>query len=62
MEKILFETKNIKLWNEVHFVASKTDIMEHVLQMQQISEMYKINYQGCFLMCIRVWEHRSFNG
>jgi hypothetical protein len=34
-KKILFESKNRTLWNEVHFVESKTDIMEQILQMQQ---------------------------
>jgi hypothetical protein len=34
MKSILFEQKNIKLWNKQHFVDKKTEIMLHNLQIQ----------------------------
>jgi len=46
VEKILFEPKNIKLWNEVHFVASKTYYGARLTNAANflVAEMYKINY------------------
>jgi hypothetical protein len=34
MKNVLFEQKKIKLWNQQHFVENKTEIMQHVLNMQ----------------------------
>ena len=34
MSNVLFENKNIKLWNKWHFVEIKTGIIQHVLKMQ----------------------------
>jgi hypothetical protein len=34
MNKILLQQEKIKLWNKWHFVESKTEIMQHVLNMK----------------------------
>jgi hypothetical protein len=39
---VLFEKKKIKLQNKWNSVEHKTDIMQHVLQMQQISLLPKL--------------------
>jgi hypothetical protein len=31
---VLFEQKEVKLWNKQHFVENETEIMQHVLEMQ----------------------------
>ena len=30
---MLFEEKNIELWNKWHFVENKTEVIQHVLKM-----------------------------
>jgi hypothetical protein len=37
MKKVLFKKNKIKLCNKLHFGENKTQIMQHVLKMQQIS-------------------------
>jgi hypothetical protein len=34
MKNMRFEKKKIKLWNKLHFVENKTEIMQHVLKIQ----------------------------
>ena len=34
MKNILFEYEMIQLWNKLHFMENKTEIMQHVLKMQ----------------------------
>jgi hypothetical protein len=34
MKDVLFEQKNVQLWNKWHFVETKTEIMQRVLNMQ----------------------------
>jgi len=34
---VLFENKKIKLWKKWNSVEHKADIMQHVLQMQQLT-------------------------
>ena len=46
MKNVLCEKKKIKLWNKWHFVENKTEIMQCVLQMPQIS----LNFEECFYM------------
>jgi hypothetical protein len=36
VKNVLFEQKKIKLFNKEHFLEDKTEIMQHVLRMQQI--------------------------
>jgi len=37
MKNVLFMQKKIKLWNKWCFVENKTEILQHVLKMHQIS-------------------------
>jgi hypothetical protein len=41
MKHMLFEQKKLKLWDKKHFVENKTEIVQHVLKMQQVSFLPK---------------------
>jgi hypothetical protein len=41
IKNVLFEQKKIKLWSKQNFVENKTEIMQHILKMQQISLLPK---------------------
>jgi hypothetical protein len=41
MKNVSFELKQMKLWNEQHFVENKIEIMQYVSKMQQISVLLK---------------------
>lgn len=47
---MLFEQNTIKLRNKIHFMDNKTELMQHFLQMQQISVMpkYTNEFLGVF--------------
>jgi hypothetical protein len=41
MKHMLFEQKKLKLWDEKHFVKNKTENVQNVLKMQQVSFLPK---------------------
>jgi hypothetical protein len=34
MKNVLFEQGEVQLWNELHFVGNKTEIIQHDLKMK----------------------------